>query len=79
MESNMETLKNKVIEHLASVDLSKLDLQELKLYVDTVSVANSFVKADHLETLMKELLETKNTPMVPVGYGLCAAEKKEGE
>lgn len=79
METNIETLKNKVIEHLVSIDLSKLDLQELKLYVDTVSMANSFVTADHLETLMKELLETRNAPMLPVGYGLCAVEKKEDE
>lgn len=79
METNMETLKNKVVEHLASIDLSRLDLQELKLYIDAVSVANSFVKADHLETLMKELLEVRNTPPIPVGYGLCAIEGKEGE
>lgn len=68
METNIETLKNKVIEHLVSIDLSKLDMRELKLYVDAVNVANLFTKPDYTETLIQQIADLKNTPP-SLGYG----------
>lgn len=72
MENNIETLKNKVVEHLASIDLSKLDMRELKLYVDAVNVANLFTKPDYTETLIQQIADLKNAPP-SLGYGgFCA-------
>lgn len=79
MGTNIETLKNKVIEHLASVDLSKLNMRELKLYVDAVNVANLFTKPDYTETLIQQIADLKNTPNA-FGYGgFCADNGKESE
>lgn len=72
MEINIETLKNKVIEHLASVDLSKLDMRELKLYVDAVNVANLFTKPDYTEALIQQIADLKNTTPSPGYGGFCA-------
>lgn len=72
METNIETLKNKVIEHLASVDLSKLNMRELKLYVDAVNVANLFTKPDYTEALIQQIADFKNTTPSPGYGGFCA-------
>lgn len=64
-------LKHKLIDHLMSLDLSKMQMYELCSYTNIVTQINSMDKADYLDRMVDML--GKNT------YGIKTDEPKGDE
>lgn len=47
-----ETIKKKVVKYMASVDLSKLSMQELSTYVFTLNTLVAMDKSDYISSLL---------------------------
>ncbi|MBQ7982248.1 MAG: hypothetical protein IJ302_01660 [Clostridia bacterium] len=66
----IESLKEKLLEHLDSLELSSLSMQDLNTYVFILSTLNSIEKFDYMDTFLK---------MASSGMAFDKVETKEGE
>ncbi len=53
MKNTVESLKQELIDHLHSIDKSKLSMMELKTYADMVKTIGEIPQSNYLDTLMK--------------------------
>lgn len=80
---DMEKIKQDLIEHLGSVDKSKLSPFELKLYAETVKIADDMAKPDAASEWLKAFEKlyggytAENTELNLLGdtYGCCCSMK----
>lgn len=83
---DLEKIKQDLIEHLGSVDKTKLSLFELKLYAETVKIADDMAKPDAVSEWMKALekfsggYNTAKPDLSLLGDidGCCCSLKREG-
>lgn len=66
--ATVDSIKEKVIEYMNSVDLSALSMQELNTYVFTLNTLATMDKTDYMDALLK---------MASGGFASGKVEEKE--
>lgn len=70
--ATISTLKDELVEHLASIDKSKLSMDELRKYVDIVEISDRMVNGDGYNRFLDSAFNTLNArrePAVPMKEG----------
>lgn len=83
---DLERIKQDLIEHLGSVDKTKLSLFELKLYAETLKIADDMEKPDAVSDWLKALekisggyyMAKPEISMLGGIDGCCCSMKQEG-
>lgn len=66
---NLEELKQKLVEHLGSMVLKEMSVEELRTYADTVRIVNDLFKLDVLAEALKAMTEKTFAPTYPMDRG----------
>ena len=69
----IDEVKQELIEHLYSLDKTKMSISDLQTYADTVQLACNIVKSDK-DDMFLEMCKTINSG---VGFNRAAATKEE--
>ncbi len=83
---DLEKIKQDLIEHLGSVDKTKLSLFELKLYAETVKIVDDMAKPDAVSEWLKALekisggyyMAKPELSLLGDIDGCCCSMKQEG-
>lgn len=66
---NLEELKQKLVEHLGSMVLKEMSVEELRTYADTVRIVNDLFKLDVLAEALNAMTEKTFAPTYPMDRG----------
>jgi hypothetical protein len=66
---NLDELKQNLIDHLRSMDLKEMSMEELRTYADTVRIVNDLFKPDVLAETLKAMTEKTFAPTYPMDRG----------
>lgn len=66
---NLEELKQKLVEHLGSMVLKEMSVEELRTYADTVRIVNDLFKLDVLAEALNAMTEKTFSPTYPMDRG----------
>lgn len=69
----IDEVKQELIEHLYSLDKTKMSISDLRTYADTVQLACNIVKSDK-DDMFLEMFKTINSG---VGFNRAATTKEE--
>lgn len=68
---NLDELKQNLVDHLGSMDLKEMSVEELRTYADTVRIVNDLFKPDVLAETLKSMTEKTFAPTYPMDRGFA--------
>ena len=66
---NLDELKQNLIDHLRSMDLKEMSMEELRTYADTVRIVNDLFKPDVFAEALKAMTEKTFMNTYPMDRG----------